>query len=83
MKRDIRPDYNVEFAEAVKGYGLTALFIADFVALLMVNNILVQLFLGVVFILGAVQFYFGSKNIESFEFTAHPFRIKIKYKSTK
>ena len=55
---------------ALEGYGLTALFIADFIALIIFHNDLTLAgIFGLVFILGAVKFYFGTKNMKSFGFT--------------
>ena len=64
---------------ALIGYALSGFFLADFVALLIVREILVISILGIVLIFGAIRFYLGSKNIKGVEFSAKPFRLKIEY----
>jgi hypothetical protein len=61
------------------GYGFTIFFIADFISFIIVSNIIVRSILGIILLLGSVRFYLGSKNIKSFEFSAHPPKIKICY----
>ncbi len=56
------------YYEALKGYSATILFIADFVALIFSRNILISSVLGIVFVLGGVKIYLGSKNIKRFSY---------------
>lgn len=72
MKKPIFP--------AILGYVLTILYISDFLALVLINkSFIVNCILGVVFIIGTVKFYLGSKGIKSIEFNASPFKLKIIY----
>ena len=68
---------------ALEGYGLTALFIADFIALLLFYRIVVlAAIFGIVFILGSVKFYLGTKNIKSFSYSFQK-GLKVEYYKSK
>lgn len=57
------------YYEALKGYFATILFIADFVVLIFSRNILINSILGIVFVLGSVKIYLGTKNIKRFSYS--------------
>ena len=65
--------------DAVKGYGITLFYIADFICLIVFHNVIyLAIIFGIVFLLGSVRLYFGAKNLKSFSFD-HKSGFKVEY----
>lgn len=61
---------------ALIGIPATLLFVADFVALIMVNDNITRFFLGVAFLFGCIKFYLGSKGLKRFQYSAQGLNVE-------